>query len=162
MSALQALRTSDRTLPCHQGWKVYEIVPPVGCPPPSKKTFFALIPIYNKVCRPPKVARKVSVSCTYPPFFVRWQPLYRGGLGKSFEHPPFSKWTSSLNIHLNIHPLKIAFFHPFFAPLLKPHLKVILMPFSYRSSQGVYKAPVRPKRPCIKQFPRIPTKKPHA
>nr|DAE89926.1 MAG TPA: hypothetical protein [Caudoviricetes sp.] len=27
------LRTSDRTLPCHQRWKVYEIVPPVGCPP---------------------------------------------------------------------------------------------------------------------------------
>lgn len=55
---------------------------PIGGVPPPNTSFLHLIHIYNKVYRSIKVVRKVSVSCTYPPFFVRWQPLYRGGLAR--------------------------------------------------------------------------------
>lgn len=72
-----------------------EAYPYRGCPPPNT-SFLHLIHIYNKVYRSIKVVRKVSVSCTYPPFFVRWQPLYRGGLGKSFVTPLFQKCNPTL------------------------------------------------------------------
>lgn len=156
MSALQALRTSDRTFPRHQGWKVYEIVPLWGTP--LKTPFSPQIPIYNKVYRTCKVARKVSVSCTYPPFFVRWQPLYGGGLARVLnihlfqnEHPVWtSTWTST--------PSKSPFFI-LFALLLKPHLKPVLMPFSHRSNLGAYKAPCTPETPVYKGLTRTSTKK---
>ena len=57
-----------------------------------------------------------------------------------FEYPP------------EYPPLKKRHFYPFLVLPLKPHFKVVLMPLPHRSFLGAYKAPVRPKRPCIKGF----------
>ena len=136
MPACQTLRTQGRTSPHHQGWKVHKIVSPVGCPPSPNATITPLpmtstlvyIGVYAKKGLS-KVVRKVSVSCINPPFFGLLLYPHRGGLGRSFEHPVFQKWTSSLNIHLNIHPSKIAFFTHF----CSSHSNRILRLFWYRT-----------------------------
>ena len=141
---------------------LYRKAPPSGvsplpkCPdtPPSMASTLAYIGVYAKKWLS-KVVRIVSVSCINPPFFGLLLYPHRGGLGRSFEHPLFAKWTSTLNIHLNIHPSKNTIFTRFSSicqTSLKPHLKTVMIPFPCRSNKGAYKAPVRPKLPCIKHF----------
>lgn len=160
MSALQALRTSDRTFPRHQGWKVYEIVPPVGCPP-SKRPFRPKSLYIIRCTALARLLAKCQFLALIPLFLFAGNLSTGGGLARVLnihlfqnEHPVWtSTWTST--------PSKSPFFI-LFAPLLKPHLKPVLMPFSHRSNLGAYKAPVRPKHPCTKGFHTYQQKRPHA